>query len=786
MKKEQTVDKKPIKKRILKFILITLILLIIILGVKFGIKTKKFQEIAQEMIQNENSQIVDKSGEEIAVIGSSRKRENVEFSEIPENLVNAYISIEDQRFYKHNGVDIKRTVSAIGSYIIHFGKSSFGGSSITQQLVKNLTGDDSNSVSRKVSEWGRAIALEMCLSKEEILNAYLNIIYVGPNIYGVQAGSNYYFSKDVKDLSLAECSFLAGINNSPNSYNPFGEKDNSEKIQKRTKTVLKKMLELKYIGEDEYKVAIEEVENGLNFKNGKIESNGSNVYSSHTDALITSLINELKEEKNISEDFAENYLSMAGLKIYSTQDSNIQKILEEEFSKSKYVLKSANDSSVASQAAMVVINQENGQVVGLVGELGKKTSSRGLNRATQSKRQTGSAFKPLAVLAPSIQEKIITAASIIEDEETTFDDGTEAGYTPKDYNGYLGKITVRRAVESSQNIPFVKMMEKLSTKKSIKYLKKMGITSLNENDTSLALALGGLDKGITPLEMAAAYACIANDGIYIEPIFYTKVVDLSGKEVGKIKQKTRKVFSKETAYIVKELLTEPVKGQNGTATYCNIDKMDVAAKTGTTNEDYDRWLCGFTPYYTAVTWYGFDQNETINYNGKNPAGLLWSACMKNIHKNLENKSFDKPNGIVTMKICKETGLCANSSCKDTYTEFFLKGTTPDICSKHSASQSVKNETKNTTTTTTKKQNESVKQENTNVQKNTTKIENIIVENTNHEEENIIVENNTTNNEENIVEENNITEEIEKNEVTKKREDKQETNSTENNKIENNY
>lgn len=290
-------------------------------------------------------------------------------------MKNAYIAIEDQRFYKHSGVDLPRTGAAILSYIRNMGSASFGGSSITQQLVKNLTGDNSSKVTRKVNEWIKAFGLEGALSKDEILGAYLNIIYVGPNIYGVRMGSKYYFDKNVTDLSLAECAFLAGINNSPNSYNPFGEKDTSEKIRTRTKAVLSKMLELEYINEQDYNEAVANVESGLNFKKGKIESKETDgIYSYHTDALLTEIISDIAEKKNISEDFATNYINMAGLKIYSTQSSKIQTEIENEFAKSTYLLKSETDPNITSQAAMVILDHKTGEVRGCVRRIRKENS----------------------------------------------------------------------------------------------------------------------------------------------------------------------------------------------------------------------------------------------------------------------------------------------------------------------------------------------------------------------------------------------------------------------------
>lgn len=699
-KRKSTSKQKTRKKKIIKIIVIIAIILILILGIVLGVSAYQWKKIMQDMFVNENSLVVDSDGKTIAKLGSERKKIKVDLKNMPENLKNAYVSIEDERFYKHHGVDIRRTASAIVSYIFHAGSSSYGGSTITQQLVKNLTGDNTDSVLRKVREWWKAYLLESYFSKDEILEMYLNVIYVGPNIYGVEAGSQYYFNKQVGDLSLAECAFLAGINNSPNSYNPFGDGDNTEKITKRTKTVLAKMKELEYINEDEYNTAVSEVDNGLNFKQGEVES-ADGIYSYHTDALITEIVKDIAEKKNITEDFATNYIYMAGLTINSTQNSSIQSQTETEMAKGKYKIPSRQGGDSA-QGAMVIIDHSTGHVLSCVGELGTKTTARGFNRATQSTRQTGSSIKPIAVLAPGIDKKKFTASTIYADVQKTF----EGNYSPVNYDGYLGETTVRRAVESSQNIPFVEMMEEIKPKNSIKYLEKMGITTLTETDENLALALGGLDKGISPLEMAGAYATIANDGVYIEPTFYTNIKNQSGEEIIKASPKKKRVFSEQVAYILKEILIQPVKGENGTARYCAISGIDVAAKTGTTDENYDRWLCGFSTYYTAVTWFGFDQNETVYFNKQNPAGLIWANVMRNIHSGLGDAKFKKPSWIDTKTICAETGEIANSGCPNTYEEYYLLGTAPKKCTKHQGSkinEDRNNNNSNTGTDTTNNQ-----------------------------------------------------------------------------------
>ena len=682
-------SKKKGKNKLKRKIILFLILIALItIGVTLGISAYSWKQLAQDMFLNENSIVVDTDGETIATLGVEQKKMKVDFEDIPTNLVNAYVSIEDERFYSHHGVDIRRTGAAILNYVVYFGNSSFGGSTITQQLVKNLTGDSSDSVVRKVKEWWKAFLLECYFSKEDILEMYLNVIYVGPNVYGVQTGAKYYFDKDVSDLSLAECAYLAGINNSPNSYNPFGDDDNDELITSRTTTVLDKMLELGKIDEEEYNEAVKEVNNGLNFEQGEIET-GDPIYSYHTDALISEVISDLEEEKNISEAFATNYLYLSGLTIHSTQDSDIQEKVEEEFLKNQYQLKSS-DGETTAQAAMVILNHQTGEVLGCTGGLGEKETFRGLNRATQSQRQTGSSIKPLAVLVPGIDKEIFTGATIYDDEEKTFKDG----YAPGNNSGYLGEITVRRALESSQNIPFVEMMEEVTPSRAISYLEKMGITSLTKGDESLALALGGLENGITPLEMAGAYGTIANDGEYIEPIFYTTVTDNGGKVVLRSNQETRQVFSEQVAYVVKELLKEPVEGSHGTATYCSISGIDVAAKTGTTDENYDKWICGFTPYYTAVTWFGFDQNESIYYYNQNPAGIIWANVMRSVHNGLNSATFNQPNRISAQYICADTGMVAKTGCTDTYVEYFLWGTVPDECTQHSGSKLTVNREEN--------------------------------------------------------------------------------------------
>ena len=629
--KKKKNKRKPSKfRKFLKVFFIILLILFLLILIMGGIAAYIIYDIAKDAklskndlaIKYENSIVKDMEGNTLAVLNGDENRESISLDEMAEYLPKAFISIEDERFYEHKGVDIKRTLGATYTYIMNKGSSSFGGSTITQQLVKNLTQEKEDTWQRKVREMVRAYYIEQEMSKDEILELYLNLIFLGDTVYGVQKGSNYYFNKDAKDLSLAECAFLAGINHSPNSYNPFVEDNEQvlENIKARTKVVLDKMHELGNINtEEEYVQALAEVEQGLNFNQG---ASPQTLFSYHTDAALNQIIEQLQEMHDWTYEQAKLYLFSGGFTIYTTQNPTLQAYVDEEFSKEKYKTQAYDkDGNLqSSQAAMVLMDHKTGYVVAIEGSLDEKTTAFGFNRATDAVRQTGSSMKPLAVLAPGINSGIITAATVFDDNPTSFDDGK---YEPKNLNGYRGLITVREAIEHSQNIPMVKAMCLITPEKSIEFLKSAGITSIDEtNDVGLSIALGGLTRGVTPLEMAGAYAAIANDGIYIEPTFYTKVVDSNGNIVLEPEQTKTQIMSEEAAFVVKEVLTQPVK--SGTATICAIDGIDVAAKTGTTNNDYDRWLCGFTPYYTATVWYGFDNNATISGWSYSPASQIWS------------------------------------------------------------------------------------------------------------------------------------------------------------------
>lgn len=685
-KKGKTKKKHPkLKKAILIIFILGILLCLVGVGIVAGIFfSDKFKLSEEDLkITNMNGVILDGNGEQIGILSGDENRKIVTFEDMPAYLPKAFIAIEDKRFYDHSGIDIKRTAYATVMYALNKGDSSAGGgSTITQQLVKNLMDDKADEgaagIERKIREMARAYNVEKILSKDQILELYLNKIFMGSTVYGVGMAAEYYFNKPVAELDLAECAFIAGINHTPNSYNPFDEEDdNSEIIRKRTKEVLYQMKDQGYItNEEEYNVAVQKVEEGLTFSKGSTASKAS--YSYHTMAAIRAAIKDIAKEKEVDEDTAELMLYNKGYTIYTTEDKAIQTRMEEEFLKDKYIKsgrkkdKDGNLINNHTQAAMVIIDHKTGKVVATVGGLGSDSSPVGLNRATQGTKQTGSSIKPLACEAPALEKGIITAGTVYDDSETNFG----GGYIPHNSSHYSGLIAIRQALAESSNVVHVKIMKELGPDNAIKFLAQLGL-EIDSKHAAPSLALGTAD--LSPLDMAAAYATIANNGEYITPIFYTKVVDSSGNTVVEAKQEKRRVLTEANAYILQNLLTAPAR--TGTAAVCAMSNMDVGAKTGSTNDYVDRWLCGFTPYYTAATWFGFDTSEKPVFSGNNAANI-WAAVMKDVHKNLPTQRFQKPNNVVYAKICQDSGCIATDSCTRTISEVFVKGTLPGQCEGH--------------------------------------------------------------------------------------------------------
>ena len=497
-KKIKFKDKHPrlstaIKISIIVFIVLGIIGAGILVGAFYGLFGEELKIKEEDLvIKYENSTVYDINGNVIATLSGGTKRKIVGLSDMNEYLPKAYVAIEDERFYEHSGVDIKRTGKAVLTYVFNAGESSFGGSSITQQLIKNITNEKDNKALagaiRKVKEISKAIQVEHYLSKDQILELYLNMIFVGgDDINGVALGSVYYFDKDVKDLSIAECAYLAGINHSPNAYKPFAEftdkpdpaaekEKMKAKIAKRTKTVLGKMKEVGYINEEQYNQAIQDVENGLAFKRGE-EASVTTEISYHTEAALEQIIKQIMEETDMNESMAEMHLYSSGLNIYTTQDTEVQNRLEEELANEKKYMtigkyKDKKTGKIVEQkamAAMVIIDHTTGQVVASgagIGEDRIKTRIGYFNIPTRLFKSTGSSMKPLAVIAPGVETGTITGATVYYDANTQFG----GGYNPHNYyKGFRGLMNIRSATEISANIPFVKALSNIGVDKSIEF-----------------------------------------------------------------------------------------------------------------------------------------------------------------------------------------------------------------------------------------------------------------------------------------------------------------------------
>jgi len=595
---------------------------------------------------------------------ADENRSWVDLEEIPLHIRQAAIAIEDERFYSHSGVDFKSTLKAASNYIFK-NSTSRGGSTITQQLIKNLTGDSQKNVGRKIQEMMRAIQLERKLSKDEILELYLNSFYLGQGCNGIQSAALYYFDKDVGELTIAEGAALVGITQYPSLYDPLV---NPEKNKEKQELVLAKMYEHEYITKEEYDKAVEEE---LVFV-GRDTSGGISKQSYFVDEIIREVSKDLQEELGYTESVATKMLYSGGLKIYATVDPEIQKIVDEVFSDPDNLAAGAKGTP---QASMCLMDPYTGEIKALVGGFGEKSGSLTLNRATQTLRQPGSTIKPIAVYGPALENGLIEPSSVYEDKAITIGDWSPKNY----YSGFKGKVSVKYAVDQSINTVPIQILQKLGIDKSYDFLsQKLGITSLVSSDRNLAsLALGGLTKGISNMELTAAYAAFANDGVYNTPITYTKVEDSDGNVILEKKSKSSVAMKSSTARTVNGLLKSVCDSGTGTPARFS-SAYTIAGKTGTTDDDMDRWFVGYTPYYCAAVWVGYDTQSSLSFYRSNPTIPLWKKVMSKVHevKKLPSKSFQYVSiyvdeeairalndvEILDGQICTETGLIATSNC----------------------------------------------------------------------------------------------------------------------------
>lgn len=591
----------------------------------------------------------------------------VESSSISDIMKEAIVSIEDERFYSHSGVDIKRSTGAVLGYIrekLGGSTANYGGSTITQQVVKNITHEKDRTAIRKIKEMMRAVAIEKQLSKDEILTIYLNVIYLANNCYGVEAASEMYFGKNASELNLTEAALIAGITQRPSHYDPIR---NPENAKAKRDTVLTKMYELEKISKEEYEDAIAS-DLGLS---GNHEQFRSEIYSYFVDTVITDVIKDLQSVKGYTEAFAKQQVYSGGLKIYATMDYDVQEAMEDVFENPDNFTGGAKDA----QASMIIIDPKTGAVKGIIGGKGKKTESRGLNRATQTTRQPGSSIKPLSVYAPALEKEIITPSTIVRDEPIKIKNWEPVN----SYSGYKGSMTVKKAVEISANIPAIKVLQELGINTSFDYItNKFCLSTIVPADRDFSpLSLGGLTEGVTVKDMAAAYSVFANSGIYSKPYTYTKVLDSRNRVILENQPQQERVLEESTAFIMSELLEGVITGSSGTGRSARLSNMSAYGKTGTTNNNYDKWFVGYTPYYTGAVWFGFDLQTNLSKKGisGNPSAKLWKLVMEKVHEGLEDTELASSENIVSAWVCEDSGLLANDNC-DATKEYFQKGTQP--------------------------------------------------------------------------------------------------------------
>lgn len=700
-----------------------------VLGTVFGIlQSTDMLNTSDVMPDSYTSVIYDADGEAVDKLHGSENREYVKLSAITKNMQNAVVAIEDERFYEHNGIDMRGIMRAMVENLKTMSFSQ-GASTLTQQVIKNdVLGDNEKSITRKIKEQYLAVSLENALekqlgSKEEakkyVLELYLNTMALHHGLHGVESASQYYFGKHASELTLAESACLTGITKNPSKYAPDV---NEEESRNRQLTVLKKMLELGYITQEEHDAAVAEDIFGHLVCKEKQEEEGNAKHNWFVEAAVQQIKQDLVEKKSMTEAQASNLIYSGGLQIHTTMDSDMQETAEaamkndnlfpagdgtldvtylisvldtenpdEDSNQSHYEKKATVTSqaevdafvesvkaellddthtlvldkltvSKSLQAAMVIMDQSNGEVKALVGGRGEKPGDSVFNRATQALRQQGSAMKPLAAYAPAIDTGLLMPGSIIVDEPVTF-----GSWSPKNWDGkFIGPTTVRKGIWHSMNILAIKAFNMVGADTAYQYLLDFGFTTIDERDKAATTALGGLTQGVSTLEMTAAYATIANGGTYYEPMFYTVVYDHDGNVLlDNSDQETHRVLKETTAFLLTDMMRDVIT--KGTGTQAAISGMNVAGKTGTTNDTVDQTFYGYTPYYTTGIWMGYDtQKEMKNVN--NAHLKIWRTVMSEIHSDqgLKNKEFEKPDGLTTRSCCAASGMTPTDLCSSDY------------------------------------------------------------------------------------------------------------------------
>ncbi len=589
----------------------------------------------------------DSNGEykEYVTLDSNEDRIWVDYENLPEGMEHALVAIEDKRFYEHHGVDWYRTAGAFANMFLTM-RNDFGGSTLTQQLIKNITQKDDVTVQRKLQEIFTALDFEKRYTKEEIVEWYLNYVYFGEGCYGVQTAAQTYFGKDVWNLSLAECASIVGITNNPSKYSPFGanmieDKETGQMLscrewnKRRQETILYEMYDQGYIDYNEYKAAVAEQ---LHFVRAEDEAYTQEIYSYYVEAVIDDVLQDLMDSKNIDIEAAKLLLYKGGYQIYSCIDMDIQNVVDSVYEDIASLPQPYYTSQQQLQSAIVIMEPYTGRILALSGGVGEKTINSGLNRATEAQRPTGSSIKPISVYGPALEYGLISQETLVKDSYDVVLSGKPTWMPRNSPNQEDGIITIRTALQKSKNTVSAQILDKLTPQTSYDFLKnRLGVTSMVEADCDYApLALGEFTNGLTVREMAQAYCSFVNEGTFTYSRTYTRVTDSEGNIVLDNEPETIQAFSPNTAANICDMLQNAVLTGTGSSAY--FSGVAVAGKTGTTTSSRDRYFCGFTPYYVAACWTGYDIPETMHYYG-NPAAQIWKRVMQPIHSGLEYKAF---------------------------------------------------------------------------------------------------------------------------------------------------
>lgn len=692
--------------------------------------------------------------EAVELVGAQSNRTIASIKDIPDCVPHAFIAIEDNRFYEHNGIDPKGIVRALFVGLSHGGNFSEGASTITQQLIKLTVfdgGAETDTIQRfkrKFQEWYLALKLEKEMTKDEIMEAYLNTINLGRGAYGIEAAAERYFNKKCSDLTISEAAVIAAIAQSPSYNNPIdGQQVNAQRRDK----ILNNMLTLGFINQQQYDEAkADDVYSRITEVN-EITKNKEVIYTWFEDAAIDQVLKDLQEKLGYTSAEANTALYSGGLQIYLTQNRHIQDIVDryynddDNFPSTEYrlhwaltykdedgqevnidenslqsyygrddcdllydnedqarqsiadflkakgitdddIIAQNFDMTVQVQSSFVLMDQSTGYVLALSGGRGEKKTSRSFNRATQSTRQPGSVFKTIAVFLPALDSCGLSLASTKEDEPYTTPDGYQPFNT--NANSYQGTTTIREAITYSMNVVTTKwLVEDVTPKLGIEYLENLGITTMDEeNDAYAPLGLGGISNGVTNLELTGAYAAIANGGVYTQPILYSKILDKDGNVLLDNVPEKHTAMKDSTAWLLTSAMEDVVSKGTGTPAQISNYGIAEAGKTGTTDDYKDLWFVGYTPYYTAGIWFGYDDSTLMRYRlgyNYNAHKVLWKNIMNEVLEGYEDRDFVMPSDVEKLRVCSTTGLLASYGCS-TITEYFAKDTAPtEYCSRHS-------------------------------------------------------------------------------------------------------